>query len=599
MAILWLLAIGWLAFFWNLGRNGLIDETEPLFVEAARQMTVTGDWITPYFNGETRFDKPPLIYWLMAIAFQTFGVNEWAARLPSALAGLCLTGFCFYVLKRFGFTANERSKFATDDPPNPPSQGEQGGIALTAWLGATMVALHPLTIFFGRIGYSDMLLSACFGGALLAFFLGYAQPEKQAAQTRWYLAFYILIALAVLTKGPVGVVLPGLIITVFLLYVGKAREVWREMRVLRGALLVFALTVPWYILVTLANGEAYINSFFGYHNFARFTNVVNEHAGPWYFHFLIVLLGFAPWSIYLPVAIARLQVFQRRQWQDRPRSLHLGLLALFWFVGVLSFFTIAATKYFSYVLPLMPAASILVAMWWSDRITQAQKRSPQPPLSRGARGERYSWGLYLTVFCNIVLFLAFAATCFYSPHWLNDDPSMPNLGLRLQQSALPILGTIIWLGSAIACLILVLQRKINRLWGVNLIGFTAFLIFVVVPGFHLFDVERQLPLRQIARATVQAAQPGEELIMLSKGFPKPSLVFYTQKRVTYLLQPSQALPYIQQTFSQHSSTKSVLFVASSRMLSRTGLKPNHYQEISSSGIYHLVRIRNSQFTIRN
>lgn len=84
MAILWLLLLGWLAFFWNLGKNGLLDETEPLFVEASRQMTVTGDWITPYFNGVTRFDKPPLIYWSQAIAFQIFGVNEWAARLPSA-----------------------------------------------------------------------------------------------------------------------------------------------------------------------------------------------------------------------------------------------------------------------------------------------------------------------------------------------------------------------------------------------------------------------------------------------------------------------------------------------------------------------------------
>lgn len=106
VAIFWLLLQGYLAFFWNLGKNGLLDETEPLFVEAARQMKVTGDWITPYFNGEVRFDKPPLIYWLMAIAFQAFGVNEWAARLPSAIAGLFLASFCFYALKRFGIAAS-------------------------------------------------------------------------------------------------------------------------------------------------------------------------------------------------------------------------------------------------------------------------------------------------------------------------------------------------------------------------------------------------------------------------------------------------------------------------------------------------------------
>ena len=574
VAILWLLLQGYLAFFWNLGKNGLLDETEPLFVEAARQMKVTGDWITPYFNGETRFDKPPLIYWLMAIAFQAFGVNEWAARLPSAIAGLFVTSFCFYALKRFGIAAKATKEFWDQKYRLLP----QSQLWLTAWLGATMVALHPLTFFFGRLGYSDMLLSACFGGALLAFFLGYAQPQ-QKVQARWYLAFYILIALAVLTKGPVGVVLPGLIITAFLLYLGKAREVIREMHLLRGVLIVLALTLPWYILVTLANGKAYINSFFGYHNIERFTNIVNEHSGPWYFHFVIVLIGFAPWSIYLPSAIARLQIFQRQHWQNQPRSLHLGLFALFWFVGVLSFFTVAATKYFSYMLPLMPAASILVALWWSKQIAQVQVK-------------RLGWGFKLSLVCNIIFFLALAVACFYSPNWLINDPFMPNLGMRIQQSDLPGIGAVIWLASASASIILVLRHQTHRLWGVNLVGFAAFLIFVVIPTSHLVDVERQLPLRQIAQTVVQVQQPGEELIMLSQGFAKPSLVFYAQRHVTYLLKPSEALPYIQQTLKQQSSPKSLLVVASSQILSVTGLKSNQYQAISSSGIYQLVRVSN-------
>ena len=574
MGVIWLLLLSWLAFFWNLGRNGLLDETEPLFVEASRQMTVTGDWITPYFNGVTRFDKPPLIYWTQAIAFHAFGINEWAARLPSALAGIMLTFFCFYVIRRFGITT--KAKTDSGEMEEFPKRSLATPLWLTAWLGASMVALHPLTFFFGHLGYSDMLLSACFGGALLAFFLGYAQSEQKAVQTRWYLAFYILIALAVLTKGPVGVVLPGLIIAAFLVYLGKAKEVMREMGLFRGAILVLALTLPWYILVTLANGEAYINSFFGYHNLERFTSVVNEHKGPWYFHFLIVLLGFAPWSIYIPIAIARLQVLRRQYWRNQPRSFHLGLFALFWFVGVLGFFTIAATKYFSYTLPLMPAASILVALWWSDRITQTQSR-------------KRCWGLYLTVFCNIILFLALAAACFYSPHWLTHDPSMPNLGVRMQQSSVPIIGGVIWLLSAIAAIILVLKNKINQLWAINLVGFIAFFIFVATPFSHLVDVERQLPLRQLANSAVQARQPTEELIMLSKGFAKPSLVFYTRQHVTYLLQASEVLPYIQQKLTQ-SDVKSVLLVTPSRLLPKTGLTPNQYQQINSAGIYQLIRI---------
>lgn len=600
MAILWLLLVGFLVFFWNLGKNGLLDETEPLFVEASRQMTVTGDWITPYFNGVTRFDKPPLIYWTQAVALEIFGVNEWAARLPSALAGLFLTGFCFFTLLH-GTTADQRAvkgerEEATQDLAGRDEIGEvlpykvqDISLKRQLWLsaiGATMVALHPLTFFFGRLGYSDMLLSACFGGALLAFFLGYAQPQNKVVQNRWYLAFYILIALAVLTKGPVSVVLAGLIITAFLVYVGKAREVIGEMHLFCGAMLVLALTLPWYILVTLANGEAYINSFFGYHNLERFTSVVNQHTGPWYFHFLIVLLGFAPWSIYLPVAIARIRVFGRVRWQNQPRSSHLGLFALFWFVGVLGFFTIAATKYFSYVLPLMPAASILVALWWSEQIfpargvTQAYLRQTK---------DRQPWGLYLTIVANLVLFLALAATCFYSPHLLSDDPSMPYLGTRLQQSGLAVLGGAIWLVSAIALIILVVLKRYRQLWRVNLAGFAAFLIFVVLPVSHVVDIERQLPLRQLAFSAVQVQKPKEELIMLSQGFAKPSLVFYTQQHVTFLLKATDAIPYIQQTLNR-SNSNSVLLISPTKMLRRSGLTPNQYQEIRSSGIYHLVRV---------
>ena len=87
-SVAWLLLLSVVAFLWNLGSIGLVDKTEPMFVEAARQMVATGDWITPYWNGETRFDKPPLVYWLMAIAFKLIGINEWAARLPSAIAAI-------------------------------------------------------------------------------------------------------------------------------------------------------------------------------------------------------------------------------------------------------------------------------------------------------------------------------------------------------------------------------------------------------------------------------------------------------------------------------------------------------------------------------
>lgn len=101
LAIIWVTVVGAIAFLWNLGTINLIDETEPLFAEASRQMILRGDWITPYFNEQTRFDKPPLIYWLQALAYLLIGVNEWAVRLPSALAAIGLIALLFYTLNKF------------------------------------------------------------------------------------------------------------------------------------------------------------------------------------------------------------------------------------------------------------------------------------------------------------------------------------------------------------------------------------------------------------------------------------------------------------------------------------------------------------------
>ncbi|MGC1396284.1 MAG: glycosyltransferase family 39 protein [Coleofasciculaceae cyanobacterium] len=581
LAILWLLVIGFLAFFWNLGSTGLIDETEPLFAEAARQMTVTGDWITPYFNGVTRFDKPPLIYWLMAIAYSTFGVNEFAARLPSALAGVALTSLLFYTLRQFGGWGIPKFEQTPDATKSDNTAIRQWQSWLVAGLGSAMVALNPITLFFGRTGYSDMLLSLCFGGSLLAFFIGYAQPEQPKIQERWYLAVYVLFGLAVLTKGPVGIVLPGLIIVSFLFYLGKTKEVLQEMQVVRGSLIFLVIAVPWFILVTLQNGEVYINSFFGVHNFERFTNVVNQHQGPIYFHLLIVLIGFAPWSIGLPSAIASINVFQRQRFSNLPRQAHLGLFALFWFFIVLGFFTIAVTKYFSYTLPLMPAAAILLALWWSEQIVQGQIF------------HQSSLSLKITTVVSIVFFAVLAVACFYCPQWLGDDSTMPNLGVRISQDGISNIGAVIWGISAIAGLILLLRRQAYWLCSVQFLGFLAFLMFAIMPASAIIDSERQLPLRQIAQAVVQDAKPGEETVMIANGFEKPTLVFYSQRPITFLMRPTETIPYIQNTNKPRSSN-SLLLIATEQALKKSGLEATQYQAVSQSGIYQLVRVLKSR-----
>ena len=557
---LWMLCIGWILaiaaviLFWGIGDIGLIDETEPLFIEASRQMLVTGDWITPSFNGVPRFDKPPLIYWLMVLCFKLFGVSEWAARLPSAISALGIALMSFYTVKCH----------SPELGPSTTALVTSKRSWLAAWISVTMLLLNLNTYFWGRTGYADMLLTACLGGALLAFFLGYAQAELKA-KNRWYAAFYGLVALAVLTKGPIAILLPAAIVGSFTIYLGNFRSILRELWLWRGVLIILGVALPWYILVTLADGEAFIDSFFGYHNFTRFTSVVHQHSGPWYFHILVILAGFFPWSAYLPIALYQVKPWKRAQWCSKSRSDQLGLYALIWFAVILGFFTVSVTKYFSYTLPLMPAAAILVGLFWAS-----ESSGPQLP-------SRWSVSRWL----NVGLLGLVAWASFYCAPWLSNDPWMPNLGADLAAAHLPETGGAVMLAAAVAAAFCVLLR-LNQIWLVNATAFLLFAVMLLHPAVAIVDQARQFPLRELAKTMVTVQRPHEALFMI--GFEKPSLVFYTQQQVTYLEEPSAL-----KSLLQGSKASSQLIITTPKLLSQTGLEPNQYQTLQQSGVYTLVR----------
>ncbi|MBE9036735.1 ArnT family glycosyltransferase [aff. Roholtiella sp. LEGE 12411] len=595
VSILWLSLIGWVAFGWNLGSIGLIDETEPLFAEASRQMFVTGDWITPFFNGETRFDKPVLIYWCQAIAYAIIGVNEWAVRLSSAIAAMGVISLAFYTVQWCLAKQDELEKVSRSTRRY-----------LTAFVASAMMALNPEMIIWGRTGVSDMLLTGCMASALLCFFLGYAGKgstqdwglgiREEFFQSRseitspfpnkWYLACYVLIAAAILAKGPVGIVLPGLIIAAFLLYLGKLREVLREMRPLIGILIIFGLSAPWYALVTWRNGWSYINSFFGYHNLERFTGVVNHHSAPWYYYFLVVLLGFAPYSVYLPIAITRLKFWQRSHWRLQERSQQLGLFAWFWFAGIFGFFSIAVTKLPSYVLPLMPAAAILVALLWSD-FFQATK-AKQTILSPSFHPPSPSPFLRVSGWVNVVFLSFLAVGMFNLSQLLGRDPAIPNFRILIQKSGLPVTGGVIWLVCAVLVAGLLLNRRWNYIININLLGFVAFLIVVLTPAMFFIDRERQLPLRELSVIALQSKQPNEELVMM--GFKKPSVTFYSQTQVNYLRFPQEVVKHIQNEAAKTPQPPSLLLLAEQKKFLKMNLEPDDYKNLATKGAYNLIRV---------
>jgi 4-amino-4-deoxy-L-arabinose transferase-like glycosyltransferase len=378
-----------------------------------------------------------------------------------------------------------------------------------------------------------------------------------------------LTALAVLAKGPVGLVLPGLIIIAFLLYQGNLWVVFREMRVLSGFIIFLVLTVPWYVLVIAENGQNYVDSFFGYHNFQRFTNVVNDHDAPWYFYFLVVLIGFAPLSVYLPSAIAQLQVWRRRFWQKQPRTEQLGLFAFFWFAMIFIFFTIAVTKLPSYVIPLLPAAAILVGIFWS----RYQQVMP-------------NFALKINGWVNVIFVFALGALFYYSPNFIGYDPAAPNLSEIYAQAGLHLGATVIWFGAGILIgLALVTQQYRRWIWGINLLAMLLTFVFVLQPAVFLVDQLRQKPLRELAQLEQIVRKPDEELMMI--GMAKPSVAFYTQHQVIFLDQTKQAISYLNDEFDQ----KSVLILSHPRKLDSLIAKAQQVTFLGQQGEYQLIRIQ--------
>jgi len=286
LVLLLTLALGLLLFVSQLGATGLVDETPPLFAASARAMAETGDWLIPRVNGLPRYDKPPLVYWLMGLGYLTPAQDQWnplgtwAARLPSALATVTVMLGLADTLLRWPQAA----------PPRP---------ALTALSAALAFALSPLVLLWGRIAVSDALFSALVAWSLLLCWRTYAAPRGS-----WWQPWPVL-GLAVLAKGPVAVVLVGLTLLLFGWLQADVGGLWQRLRPLPGLLLTALVAVPWYALALAVEGRPFWDSFFGYHNLERFTAVVNHHLQPWWYFAPILVIASLPATPLLLLALVR------------------------------------------------------------------------------------------------------------------------------------------------------------------------------------------------------------------------------------------------------------------------------------------------------
>jgi len=410
-------------FFTNLGATRLWDDDETIYASCAREMLARGDWVVPYYNGQVFFDKPPLVYWSIMAGFGLFGQTEFAARFFSAVLGVatCLLTY-FFARRLFGGSAG-------------------------LWAGLVAASTIVFTVS-ARAATIDMALTFFTTAAMYMFALVAlprlhsktrtgASPIASTAATvhhplgSWLLwaSIYCALAVAVLAKGPVGLLLPGCTMALFLLFfrygsrsegrreqsaqseavcvpqqsciadefsvncaeptrrhrptwwrrylsavwhtLGALRAVFAprnllavflQMRPITAAIVLAVVALPWYVLVAQRTDGLWLAQFISKYNIGPFLQPSLGHRGPVFYHFVMILVGFFPWSVFLGPVV----VFTYRQ-ISRPDPSRWAYVLLSCWVGVFFvFWSVCSTKLPHYVLPTYPALAMLTGSLLTD-----------------------------------------------------------------------------------------------------------------------------------------------------------------------------------------------------------------------------------------
>lgn len=466
-ALIAVLAASAFAFFFGLGRLGFLGPDEPRYAEVAREMFAGGDYISTRLCGCLWFEKPALLYWLSATGYRLFGVNELAARLPSALAALATVALLYAALRRLALPR----------------------LALAASL---VLATSGIFIAYARVATPDMILAATMSAALLAALL-FTKASGRARSIYWMLSC-LFMGLAVLAKGLVGVVLVLAILAVYFWVAGQLRSVrWRDC--LAGLVVFLAVAGTWYVPVTMRHGWSFIEEFFIRHHFERYTTNEFGHPQPFYFFLLVALAGTAPWAFMLVPAAGRLRSLRPRN--DNRDS--LLTLAWVWVAVPLVFFSVSESKLPGYILPIFPALAVIIGaeverVWQGDR-------------SRALRA-----ALWMTA-------LALAGIGFAFVIYLHREP-IETGGWQAVLAGLPLAMA---LASAVALAMHKSRAFITGAAGV-VVSLILASVILLVPGLG-----NEVSLKSLSLEAAAALRPGEKIgFYLKKEFAP---VFYAEGRV--------------------------------------------------------------------
>jgi 4-amino-4-deoxy-L-arabinose transferase-like glycosyltransferase len=462
----------------NLGGPGLWDIDEGNNAECAVEMYVSGNFVVPTFNYKLRVDKPVLLYWLQASAYHVCGINEFAARLPSALASL-LALLIAYELGRCLFT-----RFA-------------------ALLASLVLASSVAFCAAAHFANPDALLNLCTLLTLWCFWNHYARRGW------WLLGAGTACGLGMLAKGPVALMLPMATTMLFLLVRRELRRLW-DVRLVGAAVVFLLVAAPWYIWVGVETKGEWLNGFLLKHNVTRALDVMENHSGPFYYYALVLIAGLVPWSVFLgPTFVYAIR--QREYVASESRKAEGGpQFLLCWIAIWFVFFTLVRTKLPNYILPAYPAVALLTASFLDDW--------------RRGRLTLSAWVMPTSLACLALLGVGVGVGLLV----VGDV-----LPLELKGHRFPGLERGAWLGVVFIVGAAIATWSVRQKWRGGLIDCVAVagIIFTGALGcWGVNLVDRFKAPRPLAQALPED-QLRREVRVGALGYFQPSLVFYCQREV--------------------------------------------------------------------
>jgi 4-amino-4-deoxy-L-arabinose transferase-like glycosyltransferase len=338
VVVLSLLVLSGCLYFSQLGRFALTDPDETFYAQAAKEMAEKGEWLTPQLFGKPQFEKPVLFYIFIEASYKIFGVNEFAARFPSALFG-SIGLIAVYLLGRLFF--NNRT-------------GIFSALILATNIEYVMLSVGCVT---------DMMLSAFLLSGVLFFFYG-----MKGDRGVFFALSAASFALATLTKGPLFILLPAFIIALYLVCIKDFSVFKRPGIVMLSAAVFAAIALPWYLAMYKMHGALFTDEFFGFQNVTRFLMPEHKIGSELWYNVPIVFGGFFPWSAFLPVGLWRMV---SSIGAARPAEKKAPVFILLWFAVIFVFFSVSSTKLPTYIFPCFVSLALIVGRLWDEFLDAA------------------------------------------------------------------------------------------------------------------------------------------------------------------------------------------------------------------------------------